>query len=77
MLFNMNTITIVKCIYTRRPEQSHAGKLCLVSVSGGARMTQIDILLSILAVKVYVMCCLTQMRRVRHAGVSIHNVKTT
>ena len=40
-------------------------------------MTQIDILLSILAVKIYVMRCLTQMRRAGHAGVSIRNVKTT
>ena len=40
-------------------------------------MTQIDILLSILAVKIYIMRCLTQMRRAGHAGVSIRNVKTT
>ncbi len=40
-------------------------------------MTQIDILLSILAVKVYVMRCLMQMRRARHADVSIRNAKTT
>ena len=40
-------------------------------------MTQINILLSILAVKIYIMCGLTQMRRARHAGVSIRNVKTT
>jgi hypothetical protein len=77
MLFNMNTITIVKCIYTCRPKPSHVWKLRLVSVLGGARMTQMDILMSILAVKIYVMRCLTQMRRARHAGVSICNVKTT
>ncbi len=40
-------------------------------------MTQIYILLSILAVKIYVMCFLMQMRRAGHAGVSIRNVKTT
>ena len=40
-------------------------------------MTQIDILLRILAVKIYVMRCLTQMRRAGHAGVSIRNIKTT
>ncbi len=40
-------------------------------------MTQIDILLSILAVEIYVMRCLTQMRRAGHAGVSIRNVNTT
>ena len=40
-------------------------------------MTQIDILLSILAVKIYIMRGLTQMRRTRHAGMSIRNVKTT
>ena len=47
-----------------------------MSVPGGARMTQIDILLSVLAVKIYVMRCLPQMLRARHAGVSIRNVKT-
>ena len=40
-------------------------------------MTQIYILLSILAVKIYVMRCLTQMRRAGHAGVSIRYVKPT
>ena len=40
-------------------------------------MTQINILLYILAVKIYIMRCFTQMRRARHAGVSIRNVKTT
>jgi hypothetical protein len=40
-------------------------------------MTQIDILLSILVVKIYIMRCLTQMRRAGHAGVPICDVKTT
>ncbi len=52
-------------------------KLGLVPVPSGARMTQIDILLHILAREVYIVRCLAQMRRARHAGVSIHNIETT
>jgi hypothetical protein len=51
--------------------------LGLVPVPGGARMTQIDILLCILVRDLYIVRCLVQMRRARHAGLSILNIETT